>query len=205
MERLAREFYLRDTVEVARDLIGRVLVHRASEGTTSGRIVEAEAYAGPGDAACHSARGAPTGRSAVMYGPGGFAYVYLIYGMYHCMNIVTRAPGEPEAVLIRALEPLEGVALMGSRRGISDPGSPGNLRKLCAGPGKLCIAMGIDRGCYGLDLCGGELYLEKGEKPPLCDIASTKRVNVGYAGEAADYPWRFVLIGSPFLSVKRKG
>jgi DNA-3-methyladenine glycosylase len=202
MRKLTREFYQRDTVETARDLIGRILVHRAPEGAASGMIVETEAYAGPGDAACHAARGPREGRTAVMYGPGGFAYVYLIYGMYYCMNIVTRPAGAPEAILIRALEPLDGLTLMGWRRGIEDTGSLKNHRNLCSGPGKLCIALGIDKSCYGADLCGDVLYLEEGAPPPEGAIAATKRINVAYAGEAAGYPWRFVLRDSPYLSVK---
>ena len=200
--KLTRDFYMRDTVEVAKDLIGRVLIRRASGGLTAGRIVEAEAYAGAKDAACHSARGKRGGRTEVMYGPGGFAYVYLIYGMYYCMNIVTRPAGEPEAVLIRALEPLDGLPLMCVRRGIAGDGGgyEKNRRNLCAGPGKLSIAMGIDKSCYGLDLCGDALYLEEGRKPPEGEVGATPRINVGYAGEAADYPWRFILKGSPYLS-----
>ncbi|MDR0469540.1 MAG: DNA-3-methyladenine glycosylase [Peptococcaceae bacterium] len=210
MAKLPRGFYHRDTVEIAEDLIGRVLVHRTADGVTAGRIVEAEAYAGKNDAACHSAKGNSNGRTAVMYGSGGFAYVYLIYGMYYCMNIVTRAEGEPEAVLIRALEPLEGIRLMASRRGVEAPDNmdtPASklLRNLCAGPGKLCIAMAIDKRCYGLDLCGSELFLDEGTKPAAGSIAATKRINVDYAGEAADYPWRFILKDSPYLSVKKPG
>ena len=200
MAKLSREFYQRDTVEVAGDLIGRILVHRTHEGLTAGRIVEAEAYAGRNDAACHSARGRRDGRTAVMYGPGGFSYVYLIYGMYYCMNIVTRPPDEPEAVLIRALEPIEGSCLMASRRGISDISKEKNLRQLCAGPGKLCISMGISKDCYGLDLCGDKLFLEEGTIPEKESIIATKRINVNYAGDASDYPWRFILKGSCFLS-----
>ena len=200
MPKLSREFYHRDTVEVARDLLGRILVRRTSEGLTAGRIVETEAYAGPNDAACHSARGARNGRTAIMYGPGGFSYVYLIYGMYYCMNIVTKPPDEPEAVLIRALEPLDGLRLMADRRNMSDIAKQKNLRNLCNGPGKLCISMNINKDCYGLDLCGDKLYLEEGSEPEGGSIVATKRINVDYAGIASGYPWRFVLKDSPFLS-----
>lgn len=202
--KLTREFYRQDTVEVARDLIGRTLVHRTNEGLTAGKIVEAEAYAGRTDAACHSARGSREGRTSVMYGPEGFAYIYLIYGMYNCMNIVTGSVNEPEAVLIRALEPLVGLKLMWSRRGMQDTGKEKDLRRLCAGPGRLCMAMAIDKTCYGLDLCGDKLYLEKGERPAGESIITTPRINVDYAGEAADYPWRFILKDSPFLSQRIK-
>ncbi|MEL7624464.1 MAG: DNA-3-methyladenine glycosylase [Clostridiales bacterium] len=204
MTRLERSFYLKDTVEVARNLLGMILVRQTGEGLTAGRIVETEAYAGAADAACHAARGRRGGRTAVMYGPGGFAYVYLIYGMYYCMNVVTRAEEEPEAVLIRALEPLTGLELMAKRRNIRDVGSKKGLHSLCTGPGKLCQAMAIDKDCYGLDLCGSELYIEQGQRPAARDIAATKRINIDYAGEAKDYPWRFLLRDNPYVSVKVK-
>jgi len=200
MNKLKREFYQRDTVEVARDLLGRVLIRHTQDGVTAGKIVETEAYAGINDAACHSARGTKKGRTAVMYGPGGFAYIYLIYGMYYCMNVVTRPEGEPEAVLIRALEPIEGIPLMGNRRKATDLNKPKHFRNLCAGPGKLCIAMAIDKSCYGMDLCGDKLYLEEGTTPAAEDIIATKRINITYAGKAADYPWRFVIKNNPFAS-----
>jgi DNA-3-methyladenine glycosylase len=222
MTRLERDFYLQDTVEAARSLLGMILVRRTDQGLTAGKIVETEAYAGPEDAACHSAKGDRRGRTAVMYGSGGFAYVYLIYGMYYCMNVVTKGEGAPEAVLIRALEPLEGLELMAKRRGLGRAGSnkepqgldrsggskepqEGSLYNLCAGPGKLCQAMAIDKACYGLDLCGDELYIERGPKPAGGDILAAKRINVDYAGEAKDYLWRFLLRDNPYVSVKLKG
>ncbi|MCL2166829.1 MAG: DNA-3-methyladenine glycosylase, partial [Clostridiales bacterium] len=185
MKKLDRAFFLRDTITVARDLLGRILVRRAKEGLTAGRIVETEAYCGVSDAACHSAKGDRQGRVAVMYGEGGFAYVYLIYGMYCCMNVVTRPAGEPEAILIRALEPLEGLALMAERRNLKDWAEDRQLRALCSGPGKLCQAMAIDRRCYGLDLLGDELYLLEGRPIAAEETGTTARVNVRYAGEAA--------------------
>ena len=117
--------------------------------------------------------------------------------MYDCMNIVTGQEGLAEAILIRALEPVEGIELMRKRRRTTA------LKNLCSGPGKLCMAMGITRECYGLDLCGDELYLEEGSVPVKPDeISATKRINIDYAEEACDFPWRFILTGSPFLSVK---
>lgn len=133
-----------------------------------------------------------------MFGDGGHSYVYLIYGMYNCFNVVASVGDEPEAVLIRALEPLEGIELMARRRGTDD------VRKLCSGPGKLCIAMGIARDLYGADLCEGKgLYLTKGIAVPKEHIAATPRINVDYAGEAATYPYRFVIKDSKYLSTRR--
>lgn len=195
-----RAFYQTDAVTLARALIGCRLVHRSQQGTTAGIVVETEAYAGHTDAACHSyRRAAPSGahRTNVMFGPGGYAYVYLIYGMYNCFNVVANAQNEPEAVLIRALEPHDGLGLMRTRRNTDD------ARKLCSGPGKLCSAMGITREHYGLDLCGDTLYLERGNPLPDDDIAATPRINVDYAGEHSLLPYRFVLRNSPHLSTRR--
>ena len=179
---------------MARDLLGKKLVHRDGQGETSGLIVEAEAYAGRGDAACHSyKRGGPSGdhRTNVMFGPGGYAYVYLIYGMYNCFNVVANVEGEPEAVLVRALEPREGIPVMIKRRSAHD------VKKLCSGPGKLCMALGITRAHYGADLCATDvgadsLFITDGE-PAKNRILATPRINVDYAGEAALLPYRFVL------------
>jgi DNA-3-methyladenine glycosylase len=187
---------MRDAVSVARDLLGKKLV----SGETSGLIVETEAYAGSGDAACHSyKRSGPTGghRTNVMFGPGGYAYVYLIYGVYNCFNVVANTPGKPEAVLIRALEPREGTSIMEERRKTRD------VKKLCGGPGRLCIALGITRAHYGMDLCSpGELYIAEGEPVSESRILATPRINVDYAGEAALLPYRFILRDSGFLSKK---
>ncbi len=198
---LERDFYLRDAVSVGRELLGKRLVHRSAAGETDGIIVETEAYTGRDDAACHSyRREKATGkhRTDIMFGPGGFAYVYLIYGMYDCFNVVVNETDRPEAVLIRAIRPLVGIELMGRRRGISD--AP---KKLCSGPGKLCIAMGITREHYGQDLCGSELFLTEGEKIASSAVSATPRINVDYAGEAASYPYRFVIRDSPYLSTKK--
>lgn len=200
-ERLRREFYLDGAVRVARGLLGALLVHRGPEGTVAGRIVETEAYAGASDAACHAyGRTGPTGahRTDVMFGEGGHAYVYLIYGMYDCFNVVAGREGQPEAVLIRALEPVEGISLMCGRRGTDD------VRKLCSGPGKLCMALGITRALNGEDLCrGAHLFLARGECPPDAQVSATPRINVDYAGEACAYPYRFVVRDSAFLSTRR--
>ena len=195
--KLERSFYTREILTVSRELIGKNLVHRTPRGITKGRIVEVEAYVGAVDKASHAYGNRRTERTAIQYSVGGFAYVYLIYGMYDCMNIVTGQEGLAEAILIRALEPVEGIELMQERRCTTA------LKNLCSGPGKLCMAMGITRECYGLDLCGDELYLEEGSVPVKPDeISATKRINIDYAEEARDFPWRFILTGSPFLSVK---
>jgi len=193
---------MRDAVSVAKDLLGKKLVHLNGMEETSGLIVETEAYAGKDDAACHSYKRSGPGqrghRTDVMFGPGGYAYVYLIYGMYNCFNVVVNSPGEPEAVLIRALEPREGISFMGGRRNTQD------VKKLCSGPGKLCIALGITRAHYGVDLCAAgpnSIFITDEEPVPESRILATLRINVDYAGEAALLPYRFVLRDSKFLSV----
>ena len=188
-----REFYLRGGLEVARDLIGKKLVHNSAEGLTSGIIVETEAYMGAIDAAAHSYKGL-TERTKIQYGVGGYAYVYLIYGMYTCMNVVANIENIPECVLIRALQPIEGIELMKIRR------KKNNLRDLCSGPGKLTQAMGITKNHYGIDLCGEEIFIEEVENFTP-DITATKRINIDYAGDAANYLWRFILTDSKFISV----
>ena len=193
--RLTREFFMRDSVTVARDLLGQRVVRHSEDGrVTAGIVVEAEAYCGRFDAACHSYKG-KTERTRVLFGEKGFAYVYMIYGMYNCLNVTSGPPGEPEAILIRALEPVEGIDIMAERRGIE------RISALCSGPGKLSMAMDVHRGLYGADMVAGEtLYFEVGERP--AEIVASKRINIGYAGEAVDYPWRFSVAGSPFVSVK---
>ena len=193
-----RAFFEGDTAALARRLLGCTLWRRTPEGLCGGRIVETEAYCGETDAACHSyKRRSPEGRTSVMYGPGGFAYVYLIYGMHCCMNVVSAPEGRPEAVLLRALEPVAGVEHMRARRPKAKKDT-----ELCSGPGKLCAALGIDRGCYGLDLLGDELFLTLGEALPPEKIGVSPRVGVDYAGEDAARPWRFFEIGNPNVSKK---
>ena len=199
--RLPREFYLRSTLEVARDLLGRDLVRMTPEGLTACRITETEAYLGQADKACHSYKASPQGRTNVMYQDGGLAYIYLIYGMYDCFNVTTRPAGEPEAVLIRSARPLEGVELMTARR--TRPGRKAPpLRQLLSGPGRLCQAMGISRALYGEPLWGEQLWLSPGEPLTGSQVAATRRIHVDYAQEAADFPYRFVEKDSPWLSVK---
>lgn len=185
---------------VARECIGKILVHRTAAGETAGRIVEAEAYRGPADLASHSSRGL-TKRTAAMYGPPGHAYVYLLYGISWALNLVVANEGEPHAVLIRALEPLRGVELMARRRA-----QPATSRLLTNGPGKLAQAMAITGADYGRDLCGCELFLEEAEHRTeriaiAGNIGRSRRINVDYAGAWAKRPWRFYERGNPYVSV----
>jgi DNA-3-methyladenine glycosylase len=177
---------------VARDCIGKLLVHRTSEGVTAGRIVECEAYRGPADRAAHSSRGR-TKRTEAMFGPPGMAYVFLLYGVSWAFNIVVAKEGEPHAVLVRALEPVEGLERMSMRRGL-----PETARLLTNGPGKLCQALAITGADYGRDLCGDRLYLIEG---PRGKVARSPRINVDYAGTWAARPWRFFERGNRYISV----
>jgi len=181
--RLPRRFYARDTVEVARDLLGKHLVHVDGGVERRARIVEVEAYIGAHDLASHSSKGV-TPRTAVMYGPPGHAYVYLIYGMHHCMNVVTEPEGHGAAVLLRAVEPVANVA--------------GNTR----GPGLLCRAMGIDKRLNGIDLLGDCFYLAAPPREEAISVVTRPRIGVAYAGEWADAPLRFYIDGNPFVSKK---
>ncbi|TMA49204.1 MAG: DNA-3-methyladenine glycosylase [Deltaproteobacteria bacterium] len=199
MRALSRGVYLQPTLRVARTLLGKTLVHDSPEGRTAGRIVEVEAYRGPADRAAHSSGGRRTPRNEVMYGPPGYAYVYFIYGMYFCMNVVCQPAGVPEAVLLRALEPLEGVELMRRRREL--PG--GREWRLCRGPGALCRALGITRAENGADLVRGPLRIVDAPPVPAARVARTARIGVAYAGPDAARPWRFLLRGSPAVSGPR--
>jgi DNA-3-methyladenine glycosylase len=182
--RLSRAFYARDARRVARDLLGKVLVHLDGGVRRAARIVETEAYLGEADQASH-ARFGPTRRAAIMFGPPGFAYVYLIYGMYHCVNVVTGVEGHASAVLVRAGEPVEG-CLHGPR-----------------GPGNVCRALAIRRERHdGLDLAGATLFVEDAPRP-VERVVTTPRVNVHYAGDWAGRPWRYLLEANPWVSGRR--
>ena len=195
-----------DTLDAARSLIGARLVREAGPGTEPriGRIVEVEAYIGEGDLASH-ARPGPTARNAVMYGPPGIAYVYLVYGMHHCLNVVTEPAQRPAAVLVRAVEPVSGVAAMRAAR---ERTARGPVRatdaRLGAGPGLVAAAFDIDRSCTGLDLCDPASGLRLEARPddePAPDVLATPRIGIAYAGEPwVSVPWRFVASGSPSLS-----
>ncbi|WP_151637601.1 DNA-3-methyladenine glycosylase [Noviherbaspirillum aerium] len=181
--KLPREFYAGDTVEVARALLGMHLVHVRDGVPMRGRIVETEAYLGAHDLASHSSKGI-TPRTAIMYGPPGRAYVYLIYGMHHCMNVVTEAEGNGAAVLLRALEPVEHV--------------DGNTK----GPGLLCRALGIDRSLNGHDLLSDDFYIADPGGAQDFNIATRPRIGVAYAKEWADADLRFYIEGNPWVSKK---
>lgn len=203
MKKLDRQFYNRDSIIVAKELLGKVLVHEIGGQRISAKIVEAEAYMGLEDKAAHSYNAKRTPRVEVMYGDPGFAYVFMIYGIHYCFNIVTSEKGKPQAVLIRAAEPLEGTEWMAHRRfGRSYQQLTTSQRKgLTNGPGKLCSAFSIDRRLNGIDLCNTELYIEEGKSENL-SIVTTKRVGIDYAMEAKDYPWRFYIKSNEFVSVK---
>jgi len=195
--RLPREFYTRASVlAVARDLLGRLLVVGEPDGRrVSGRIVETEAYRGPQDRASHAYGGRGTNRTETMYQIGGTAYVYFVYGMYHQFNVVTNAAEIPHAVLVRALEPVEGVERMRERRGVAAD------RELTSGPGKLCIALGIGREHDRTDLLGERIWIEDGGQPVRPSaIACGPRIGIDYAEEWAHKPWRFWVRGNPFVS-----
>ncbi len=177
--KLSYEFYARGAEQVAKSLLGKVLVHKHKSLLYKGRIVETEAYLGEHDLACHAAKGR-TKRTEVMFGKAGYAYVYLIYGMYDMLNVVTGQEGEGQAVLIRALEPLE------------------NIASKTDGPGKLTKAMSITRNLNAEDLMGERLWLE--QAPPVKKIITTSRIGIGYAKEWKDAPLRFYDENSSFVS-----
>lgn len=182
MRILPVSFYDRNAESVAPDLLGKLLVRRIGGVERIGRIVETEAYLGPHDRAAHSARGR-TARTAVMFGPPGHAYVYMIYGMYYCLNVVTGPGNHASAVLLRALEPVA------------------NIDASTSGPGRLCRALGIDRGLNGHDLSMGELILTEPSEPAApFEIVASPRVGVEYAGEWAKKPLRFYIAGNRYIS-----
>jgi DNA-3-methyladenine glycosylase len=181
---LTRDFYARKTVTVAKDLLGRVLVHQDGDVRRAGRIVETEAYVGPHDLACHASKGR-TARTEVLFGQPGIAYVYLIYGMYDCFNAVTEEEGHASAVLVRAVSPIE------------------NCEGKTDGPGKLCRAMRITRTHNRLDLTGSELFIEEGTPVSPRKVERGPRIGVDYAGEWAHEPLRFFLRGDPHVSRRR--
>jgi DNA-3-methyladenine glycosylase len=190
--KIRRSFYEQSTLDVARQLLGKYLVRKHPDGTTVGRIVETEAYVGPDDKACHASRGR-TARTEIMFGPAGHAYVYLVYGFHHMLNIVTEQMDFPAAVLIRAVEPVGGVALMKKRRDTEE------LHQLASGPGKLCEAFAIDRDLNGSDLCGSVLYIRDDGDSTL-GVVARPRIGVDYAGKWKRKPWRFLIKDSEFVS-----
>ncbi|HKM40186.1 MAG TPA: DNA-3-methyladenine glycosylase [bacterium] len=192
LEPLPRSFYARPVLEVAPDLLGKLLVHVTSAGTASGYITVTEAYMGPEDKAAHSYGGRKTKRTQAMFGPPGHAYIYLIYGLHYCFNVVTAAVGQPQAVLVRALKPKDGLGLMLARRKLNQAHLSYPIHHLSNGPGKLCQALGIDKQQYGWDLTGNKLFIAPGIPVAAEQIDSKPRINIDYADEWAHLPWRFI-------------
>lgn len=190
MEPLGRQFYSQPTIKLARGLLGKSLLHRSEAGLTGGLIVETEAYLGSRDPASHASAG-PTNRNRAMFGPPGRAYIYFTYGLHWCFNVTAMPKGVGEAVLIRALEPTEGIELMQRRRLRND------IRQLASGPGKLVQAMGIARELYGHDLTQAPLWIAPGKVVKAAQIAVTPRVGIRHNPEA---PLRFYIKDNPFVS-----
>lgn len=202
MVRLSDTFFRRkDVVAVSRELLGKYLMTNFDGQLTGGRIVETEAYRGPDDKACHAHLNRYTERTKVMFAPGGTAYIYLCYGIHHLFNVVTAREGMPHAVLIRAIEPTDGIPLMQQRRGMN------TLKpQLTAGPGVMSKALGIHRSYTGLSLTGPDSHIwieDRGEVIPENEIASGPRIGVDYAEECKDWPWRFWIRGNRWVSKNR--
>jgi DNA-3-methyladenine glycosylase len=197
MKKIPRKFYNQPTIKVAKLLLGKFLIRKIGKKIISGKIVETEAYVGPNDLASHASRG-KTPRNAPMFGPPGYSYVYLVYGLNYCFNVVTEVNDYPAAVLLRALEPSEGTDLMFKRRKTAK-----NDMDLTNGPGKLCQALQIDKSLNNIDLTGNILWLEdRGVNIKPSKIISKKRIGVDYAGKYKNKPWRFYLKGNKFVSKK---
>jgi DNA-3-methyladenine glycosylase len=204
MKKLPREFYMRpDTLEIARDLLGKLLVVPTAAGERiSGMIVEAEAYLGAIDKAAHSYGNRRTKRTETMFALGGTVYIFFIYGMYFQFNVVVGEIDTPHAILIRAVEPVENVEIMRERRLLKNPNSKIPDKNLTSGPGKLCIALGIDKSFNNADLLGEKVWLEDFRTFSAGEIACGKRIGIDYAEEFAEKPWRFWVKDNVFVSQK---
>ncbi|MBI6874082.1 DNA-3-methyladenine glycosylase [Clostridium aciditolerans] len=202
MKKLNREFYSRDTETVAKELLGKILIHEVDGKRLSGKIVETEAYLGIKDKAAHSYGGRRTPRVEVMYGEAGLSYVFIIYGMYYCFNVVTQKEGIPEAVLIRALEPVGSLDIMANNRFKKDYNdlTKTQIKSLTNGPGKLCNALKINKALNGEDLCDNRLYIVDNDEE--FNIITDKRIGIDYAEEARDYLLRFYIENNKYVSVK---
>ncbi len=203
-EKLDRKFYKKDAIELSKALLGKYLIHHINGETMIGKIVETEAYMGFHDKGAHTYNGRRTPRTEVMYGEEGHAYVYFIYGMYHCLNVVAAEKEIAQAVLIRALEPIEGLNKMALYR-FNKPLSELKKHKifnLTNGPGKLCKAFNITKDMNGEDLTNNELYIcENKDCKESFDIIAAKRIGIDYAEEAKDYLWRFYIKGNKYVSI----
>lgn len=201
MSKLSREFYIGDTVQIAKNLLGTYLVRMLDNHLLAGRITETEAYIGCCDKACHAYQYRHTARTSTMFGPPGHAYIYLIYGMHHCLNVVTEPEGEPSAVLIRGISPVAGIDHIQQLRFGDKPLTPARRKDFMNGPGKVCKGLLINRSLDGIDLTGDILYLCDSPidlgisslELPQERICSGPRIGVDYAEEAKDFPWRFWL------------
>jgi DNA-3-methyladenine glycosylase len=199
--RLSRDYFMRrDTLRIARDLLGKLLVVPDEAGRrVSGMITETEAYLGEVDKAAHSYGGRRTQRNEITYAEGGHVYVFFVYGMYYQLNLVTGRLGHPHVVLIRGVEPVEGIERMRERRGTMKD------TNLTSGPGKLCIAFGITRDLNGEDLMGDRIWVEGHRTFKKSEVATGPRVGIDYAEEFIEMPWRFWVKGNPFVSKTPKG
>lgn len=203
MIKLTREFYTRNVLEVSKDLLGKLLVYEVNGEKLIGKIVEVEAYMGPEDKAAHSYGGKVTERTKVMYKEGGYVYIFMIYGMYYCFNIVVAGVNEPQAVLIRALEPIHSLDAMCINRFNKTYDNLTNYEKknISNGPGKLCRAMDIRKDLNGEDLCGDKIYILDSEDHSF-EIVTSKRIGIDYAEEAKDFLWRFYIKDNKYVSKK---
>jgi len=210
--KLTKEFYARGTLQVAKELLGKVLVHEVNGIKLKGRIVETEGYIGSIDKAAHAYGGKRTPRTETLYGKPGIAYVFIIYGMYYCFNVITKEEGSPEGVLIRAVEPIEGIEEMSKLRFKKEYSelTKAQIKNLTSGPSKLCIAMQINKENNKQDLYSSELYIEEPEDQEQSkslqkiEIVEAKRIGIDYAEEAKDFLWRFYIKNNPYVSVKQK-
>jgi DNA-3-methyladenine glycosylase len=206
MKKLSREFYTRDdTLQIAQDLLGKLLVvPTAASERVSGMIVETEAYLGATDKAAHSYGNRRTARTETMFAVGGTAYIFFIYGMYFQFNVVVGAIDTPHAILIRGVEPVESIEMMRERRNIKskNPNQKTLDKNLTSGPGKLCIALGIDKSFNNEDLLGEKVWLEDFKTFSTEEIASGKRIGIDYAEEFVEKPWRFWVKENLFVSRK---
>ncbi len=218
--KLDQEFFQQDALTLAPELLGKKLIRTSSGENLICRIVEVEAYVGPEDKGCHAYQNKRTDRTEVMFWPGGHAYIYLIYGIHNLLNVVASVKGKPEAVLLRACEPLQGIKKMAENReldlkldrviasqktahkkSLPPGGCPADLKELTDGPGKLTQALAIDRNLNGHDLRKqGTLYLADGQPGPGEEVVSSERINIDYAEEYREKPWRFYLKNNDFVS-----
>jgi DNA-3-methyladenine glycosylase len=199
--KLKRSFYMQETLIIAKELLGCFLVHKTLDGITKGRIVDIEAYMGLNDKGSHSYGGRHTPRMDPLYNVGGFAYIFQLHGHNYCFNVVTQKTGIPQAILIRGLEPIQGLDLMAKRRNIDiSTGLRSKFKNLTNGPSKLCQAMDIDTSINGIDLCGDELFITSGKIINDSEILIAPRINIDYAEEDKDKLWRFFLKDNEFVS-----